>query len=175
MVIITFACFGIFNDKRGSIIALRNVLCGISIAIPFLFVFYNGEIWFVYTLTYFYMIFYSFIFYEVMRQITFTKEVRLNVVIGSFCGYLLLSMIATFSFILVGLVLPSAFHGLGESLPAKYNQLSYFSFITLTSIGFGDIYPIHDSSRLTVAFFGMLGQFYMVAVVGIIISKFTSK
>jgi voltage-gated potassium channel len=30
-------------------------------------------------------------------------------------------------------------------------------------------------SRLTTAFFGMIGQFYMVAVVGIIISKFTNR
>lgn len=175
MVIITVACFGIFNEKRGSIIAMRNVLCGISIAMPFMFLAFNSQSWFIYILTYFYIIFYTFIFYAVMHQITFTKEVRLNVVIGSFCGYLLLSMIATFSFILVELMFPTAFHGLGESTPAKYNQLTYFSFITLTSIGFGDIYPVHDSSRLTVAFFGMLGQFYMVAVVGIIISKFTSK
>jgi hypothetical protein len=51
----------------------------------------------------------------------------------------------------------------------------YFSFITLTSIGFGDIAPLTDMSRLTVAFFGMMGQFYMVAVIGIIISKFSSN
>jgi len=56
-----------------------------------------------------------------------------------------------------------------DGLPA------YFSFITLTSIGFGDMYPITDMTRLVTAFFGMVGQFYMVAVVGIIISKFTSK
>jgi hypothetical protein len=53
--------------------------------------------------------------------------------------------------------------------------MAYFSFVTLTSIGFGDIYPITDMSRLTTAFFGMIGQFYMVAVVGIVISKFSSR
>ena len=175
MLIIALACFGIFNEKQGIIILLRNIFCSISIAMPFLFVTYSSKLWFLYFLTFFYILFYSFIFYEVMRQITFTQEVRLNVVIGSFCGYLLLSMIGLFSFILVELFIPNAFHGLSDSVSLKYNELSYFSFITLTSIGFGDIYPIHDSSRLLVAFFGMLGQFYMVAVVGIIISKFTSR
>ncbi|MEZ4912202.1 MAG: ion channel [Saprospiraceae bacterium] len=126
-------------------------------------------------LTVFYILFYTFIFYEVFRQITSAQEVRLNVVIGSFCGYLLLSMIAVFTFILLEILIPNGFYGLGESISKRYTQLSYFSFVTLTSIGFGDIYPLHDSSRLTVAFFGMLGQFYMVAVVGIIISKFTTK
>ena len=111
-----------------------------------------------------------------MFQITMTKEVRINVVIGSFCGYMLLSMIALFTYILVEYNFPNSFHGISYGKPSViYNELSYFSFITLTSIGFGDIYPITDMSRLIVAFFGMAGQFYMVAVVGIIISKFTSK
>nr|MCU0328959.1 potassium channel family protein [Chitinophagales bacterium] len=106
---------------------------------------------------------------------TFTKEVKLNVVLGSFCGYLLMSMIGLFCYILIDLLIPNSFTNLSVIISQKYNQLSYFSFITLTSIGFGDIYPTNDSSRLLVAFFGMLGQFYMVAVVGIIISKFTSN
>lgn len=175
MMIIAVASYGIFHQTRRNVMMMRNVLSFISICMPFLFIAMNEQQWFIYVLTIFYIIFYLFIFWEVMRQITLTKEVRLNVVIGSFCGYLLLSMGVVFCFILVELLHPNSFHGLSEDIPSKYNQLSYFSFITLTSIGFGDIYPINDSSRLTVAFFGMLGQFYMVAVVGIIISKFTSN
>ena len=175
MVVIALASFGIFHESRRNVVMMRNVLSFVSISMPFLFISMNSRPWFMYFLTIFYIIFYTFIFAEVMRQITLTKEVRLNVVIGSFCGYLLLSMIVVFCFILVELLQPNSFHGLGDDLASNYNQLVYFSFITLTSIGFGDIYPINDSSRLVVAFFGMLGQFYMVAVVGIIISKFTSK
>lgn len=175
MVIIALASFGIFHESKRNIVILRNVLSIISISMPFLFVLLSDKEWFMYLLTIFYIIFYIFIFWEVMRQITITQEVRLNVVIGSFCGYLLLSMVTVFCLIFIELLHPNSFQGLGQDIPSKYNQLSYFSFITLTSIGFGDIYPINDSSRLTVAFFGMLGQFYMVAVVGIIISKFTSN
>jgi hypothetical protein len=175
MVIIALASFGIFHQSRRNVVMMRNVLSVISIAMPFMFITMSSQSWFMYFLTGFYIIFYTFIFWEVMRQITLTKEVQLNVVIGSFCGYLLLSMMVVFCFVLVEVVLPNSFHGLGNDLASQYNQLVYFSFITLTSIGFGDIYPINDSSRLAVAFFGMLGQFYMVAVVGIIISKFTSN
>jgi hypothetical protein len=175
MVLIALASFGIFHQSRRNVVMMRNVLSVISIGMPFIFVTMNSQPWFMYFLTIFYIFFYSFIFWEVMRQITLTKEVRLNVVIGSFCGYLLLSMMVVFCFILVEVLLPNSFQGLGTDLASNYNKLVYFSFITLTSIGFGDIYPINDSSRLTVAFFGMLGQFYMVAVVGIIISKFTAN
>ena len=148
----------------------------ISILMPFAFLFLYQNIYFLEFLIVFFIIYYSFIFIEVMRQITSAKEVRINVIIGSFCGYMLLSMIALFAYMFLELNYTNSFHGISpENVSSTYNELSYFSIITLTSIGFGDIYPITDMSRLTTAFFGMCGQFYMAAVVGIIISKFTSS
>ena len=176
MVLVALASFGIFIERNKNIQYLRNVLGIISVLMPFGFLLLSKEAWFVHLLTIFFIVYYMIIFSEVMYQITMTKEVRLNVIIGSFCGYLLLSMIALFSYIFIENNYPNSFHGITTGNAAQvYNELSYFSFITLTSIGFGDMYPITDMSRLTVAFFGMAGQFYMVAVVGIIISKFTSK
>lgn len=175
MVVIAMASFGIFVDRSRAVNRLRNVFSTIGILLPFAFTVWSGERWFILFLTIFYIIYYTFIFTEVMRQITAAREVRLNVIIGSFCGYLLMSMVALFSYIWIEIEYPQSFHNISiGNIPAMYNELSYFSFITLTSIGFGDIYPITDTSRLTVAFFGMLGQFYMVAVIGIIISRFTS-
>ncbi|MBL7785470.1 MAG: two pore domain potassium channel family protein [Chitinophagales bacterium] len=176
MLIIAMASYGIFSEHNRTIQFLRNLMGIISVSMPFLFLWFQTNEIFLLFLSIFFATYYSFIFSIVLYQITLTKEVRINVVIGSFCGYLLLSMVALFSYLLIEILYPKSFHGIEYgNVPAVYNQLSYFSFITLTSIGFGDIYPITDMSRLTVAFFGMLGQFYMVAVVGIIISKFTSN
>lgn len=176
MILISVACFGIFIEHNKTVKTVRNVLSTISILMPFGFMFLSSSPWFVQTLTIFFVIYYIFIFIEVMYQITQSVEVRLNVIIGSFCGFMLLSMIALFTYLIIEFNFPNSYHGISnQRMDLVYNELSYFSFITLTSIGFGDIYPITDMSRLVTAFFGMVGQFYMVAVVGIIISKFTSK
>lgn len=176
MVVISIASFGIYLEHNKKIKTIRNILSIISILMPFGFIFLNQHFWFIQILTLFFIIYYCFIFSEVMFQITYSKEVRINVIIGSFCGYMLLSMIALFTYLLIEYNFSNSFHGISTGNPSLiYNELSYFSFITLTSIGFGDIYPTTDMSRLVTAFFGMAGQFYMVAVVGIIISKFTSK
>lgn len=175
MVIISIASFGIFIEHNRSVKTVRNILGLISISMPFGFMFFSSNVWFIEFLTLFFIVYYGFIFAEVMYQITMTKEVRINVIIGSFCGFMLLSMIALFAYLLIELYFPNSFHGISYGKTSLiYNELSYFSFITLTSIGFGDIYPITDMSRLVTAFLGMVGQFYMVAVVGIIVSKFTS-
>ena len=175
MLVIAIASYGIFSGHNKIVLYLRNIMGLISIAMPFLFLALNGNESFLMFLTVFFILYYFYIFGVVMYQISLTKEVKLNILIGSFCGYLLLSMVALFSYLFLEILNSKSFHGIDYyNLPVVYNQLSYFSFITLTSIGFGDIYPITDTSRLTVAFFGMAGQFYMVAVVGIIISKFTT-
>ena len=176
MLLMSLACFGIFQQHNRHLRFLRNLFSAISLAMPFGFMAFSSSPAFVLVLTLFFIVYYSFIFIVVMRQMIRIREIRINVIIGSFCGYLLLSMVALFTYLLVVQRFPGSFHGIDtKDMGAIYNQLSYFSFITLTSIGFGDIYPVHDTARLVTAFFGMLGQFYMVAVVGIIISRFSSK
>lgn len=176
MIFIAAACFGIFKERSKRINVLKNIFSFISILMPLGFLFLSQELWFIEFLTVFFILYYSFIFIEVMRQITKAREIRINVIIGSFCGYMILSLVALFSYLFIELNFHGSFHGITpNNISQVYNELSYFSFITLTSIGFGDIYPITDMSRLVVAFFGMAGQFYMVAVVGIIISRFASK
>ena len=176
MVIISIASYGITieHNKWGRV--LRNILGFISILMPFGFMIFSSNEFFLHFLIIFFSIYYCFIFGEVMYQITLTKVIRINIIIGSFCGFMLLSMVALFTFLIVETYYPNSFHGITVGNMSKaYTELSYFSFITLTSIGFGDIYPITNMARLTTAFFGMVGQFYMVAVVGIIISKFSSR
>jgi hypothetical protein len=176
MMLISIASFGIFIEHNKKVKTVRNILSSISILMPFGFMLFVSNPLFIEVLITFFIIYYAFIFAEVMYQITQTKEVQLNVIIGTFCGYMLLSMVALFTYLFIEMNFPHSFHGISYNrIDLVYNEMSYFSFITLTSIGFGDIYPITDMSRLVTAFFGMAGQFYMVAVVGIIISKFTSK
>jgi hypothetical protein len=176
MIVISIACYGITINHNKIVKVLRIVFGFISILMPFGFMIFQQNAYFIQFLVAFFSIYYSFIFGEVMYQITLTKVVRINIIIGSFCGFMLLSMISLFTFLIIENYYPNSFHGISVGdLGKTYTELSYFSFITLTSIGFGDIYPITNMSRLTTAFFGMTGQFYMVAVVGIIISKFTSK
>lgn len=123
-----------------------------------------------------YILFYLQLFIEVLRQVTRTDEVTVRVILGAVCGYLILIVIAVFAFLLLDYWIPNSFNNLaGGSVPDKYIQVSYFSMITLSTIGYGDITPANDSARLLAAFFGITGQFYMVALVGILISKFTSR
>jgi hypothetical protein len=54
-------------------------------------------------------------------------------------------------------------------------DMVYFSSITLTTIGYGDILPDTHTTKLLASLFGIIGQFYSVVLIGILISKFSSQ
>jgi voltage-gated potassium channel len=112
MIIISIACYGITIDHNKILKVLRNIFGLLSILMPFGFMIFQQNTYFLQFLVIFFSLYYSFIFGEVMYQITLTKVVRINVIIGSFCGFMLLSMIALFTFLIIENYFPNSFHGI---------------------------------------------------------------
>jgi hypothetical protein len=53
-----------------------------------------------------------------------------------------------------------------HDLVGRVMQLRYFSFVTLATVGYGDIVPHTPAARTMALLEAMLGQFYLVALVG---------
>lgn len=88
--------------------------------------------------------------------------------------YLLLGLIWALVYAVFLIISPQgAFQGLAfEGEPAQFDNLLYFSFVTLTTAGYGDITPIHPLLR-TAAYFEMItGQFYMAILVSGLVAHF---
>lgn len=176
MIILGITSFGIFNERVGIIKIAKNILFLFSIIIPLIFEFIVQSSVLTQLSFWIYIIYYCFIFIEILRQIFEKSESSISVIFGSVSGYLLLIVIAQFSFLLIEFNYPNSFSGLQKfGIPSIYNQLSYFSMTSITTVGYGDIAPLTDTSRLITMFFTIIGQFYLVALVGIIISRFTFK
>ncbi|MFN8345272.1 MAG: potassium channel family protein [Spirosomataceae bacterium] len=176
MLLLGVGSFGLFHDRNLAVKWAKNIFFISVIAVPLAadIIFVNSAL--TQIALWSYLFFYTIIFTEVIRQIIHKHEVTESIIMGSLSGFLLIIVVATFSFLLIDFHLSDAFQNLqGVTIPQKYHQVVYFSSITLTTIGYGDITPKADNARLLAAFWGVVGQFYMVAVVGIIISKFTSK
>lgn len=97
-----------------------------------------------------------------------TENIDLNKLAGSFCVYF---MLAVFWGLLYGLLYeeigPAAFKGLPEgiSLELAERELHYFSWVTLTTVGYGDLSPVHPLARLLCNLECFVGQFYIAVVV----------
>jgi len=114
-------------------------------------------------LSYFLMISYR-LFVDIIKQ----KKVGLDTVAAVFCGFMLMAMVASMVFITVDNA-SDAFVGVEKG---NFSSFLYFSFITLLSIGYGDITPTTEISRSLVVFFGLIGNFYTVFVIAIIVGKY---
>ena len=82
-------------------------------------------------------------------------------IMGAILLYLTIAItfVALFSFI--GSLAPKAFSGLSlEDSPALASNLIYFSFVTLTTTGYGDIYPVHPVARSLCNLESIFGQLY---------------
>ncbi len=115
------------------------------------------------------LLFFSIIFGKLVRCIFFATKIGLNEVFASVTGYLILGVIATSFFFLIEQSIPGSFN-LPEN--TTYYDFLYFSYITLTSVGFGDILPIHPLAKSFTLILGIFGQLYLVILVGIIIGKY---
>jgi len=121
-----------------------------------------------------YIVYFIFLSYEVYSQILKAREVNIGMVAAVLCGFIMLSLIGAYVFILIEVFQSGSFRNLyaGEG---RLSDLVYFSFITVLTIGYGDISPDTSTAKNAVIFFGLLGNFYSVVVIGIIIGKYTSK
>ena len=176
MLLLGLAGYGVFAGKGKWKNIVRNVLVVPVIGLPLgAHSFRHNSVFFA-LLSAVYIIFFVFIYWELIRFLIRPGYINADIISAAACGYFLLVEIATFLFQLLFYENPVSFKGIDANFHATiFNDLVDFSSITITSIGFGDITPTIYYTRLLTALLGSIGQFYSVVLVGIVISKFASK
>lgn len=175
MIALGVASRFIFHEKRLWLRIIVNTLFILTVLIPLVFAQIAASSVLTELAFLVYIVYYGIILVEVIRQIFSRNETNMSVIFGSVSGFLLLIFITQFVLLHIEFSDPGSFSGLSYSgIPNLYNQLSYFSMVSLATVGYGEIAPVSDSARLITMFFALCGQFYMVALVGIIVSRYSS-
>lgn len=92
-------------------------------------------------------------------------------IIGAILVYLSIAVIFTALYTIFGLIVPNAFSGMSfEDNPALASKVIYFSFVTLTSTGYGDIYPLHPVARSLCNLETIIGQLYPATLLARLVS-----
>lgn len=108
--------------------------------------------------------------YNASRQVLLTQEVKANVIVGAMAIYLLLGLSWASLYALVLLLEPQAFHGIGMvNGVSDFPDLLYFSYVTLTTLGYGDITPAIPLTRTLAYLEAIAGTFYLAIVVASLI------
>lgn len=110
-----------------------------------------------------------------IQQVVRTGTVDANSMIGAVCIYLLLGIIWALFYVMINLLIPGSFTA--EITGSAYQQLQvflYYSFVTLTTLGYGDVFPIKATARALATTEAMFGQFYMATLVAGLVSAYLS-
>lgn len=163
--------WSLYRDRWVFNIGLSLALLNIAIAVAFLF-FHS----FIFELCAFIsvILFSALSCFIAGRHVFGFYDTNTNSLIGAVCVYLLLGLIWTLIYAFFLNAWPQdAFKGLVfDSKSSQFDSLLYFSFVTLTTAGYGDITPLNPLLR-TVAYFEMIaGQFYMAILVSGLVAHF---
>lgn len=109
------------------------------------------------------------------REIFRADRIDLNKIVGALCVYLLIGAIFAIGYQLLEHFVPGSFAGFEEhqGLALTWRHL-YFSFVTLTTLGYGDILPLTDYAETLVVVEAVLGQFYLAVLVAGLVSSYLS-
>jgi len=105
-------------------------------------------------------------FKSIARQILFTGSIDTNKVVGSLALFLLLGLMWAIAYLLILEFSADSFTGMVQ-LPwgENFSNAAYFSFVTLTTLGYGDISPTSPVAQVIVYLEAIAGVFYMAIVV----------
>jgi hypothetical protein len=98
-------------------------------------------------------------------------EVTRQTIVGALCVYLLIGLFFAFVFGAISQVSGVPFFVSTDS--ASSSDYLYFSFVTLATVGYGDLVARSNLGRMLAATEGLTGQLYLVTVVALLVSNFS--
>ena len=114
------------------------------------------------------------------RYILTRRRVTLEVIFASMCLYMIVAVLWAAIYTNLELYYNPAFT-FGGQLAAEagldqdnlYRHMIYYSFVTLSTLGYGDTLPINEVSQNWAAMEAMIGQFYIAIVIARLVSMYT--
>lgn len=101
-----------------------------------------------------------------LRQVVIGTNINANRLVGAVCVYLLLGVIWAMCYSLVDTISPGSFSGFSPLGDRGWDsEWLYFSFVTMTTLGYGDILPVSATARGLAYMQAVVGQFYIAMLV----------
>lgn len=97
-------------------------------------------------------------------------RITINRLVGAACIYLLSGSLWGIVYFLLHIVSPESFDGiLGSTRSEQLNEFTYYSFVTLTTLGYGDVTPMLPIARTLSYIEAVLGQLYLTVLVAALV------
>ncbi len=94
-------------------------------------------------------------------------------ILGGIAAYLLLGIVWAYAYSLLSIGRPEAFAGAVSAVDGP-RGFFYFSFVTLTTVGYGDVQPVHPIARSLATLEAVVGPLYLAILIARLVSGASS-
>jgi len=118
----------------------------------------------------------AFVVVNLLRFVLRAPSVNIEVLCASISAYLMLGLMWTMAYWLVDQLTPGAFSFNTNAGPRSINGFNgfYFSFITLSTVGYGDITPVSRIARWLAAMEAMTGLLYVAVLIARLVALYST-
>jgi hypothetical protein len=121
-----------------------------------------------------YALFLAYILIIILSHIFREREVTEDLITGAVCAYLLIGMLWTFVFYFLELAKEGSFAH-ARAFQDDVGPFLYYSFVTLTTLGYGDIVPLTSPARSLAVLEAVTGQLYLAVTIARLVGVHASQ
>ena len=130
---------------------------------------------------------FSFFFYNLfivvfmVRHIAQSKKVNVTIIINSINGYLLIGILGAVLLAMAEILQKYLYHldtgaiNFAGGTAQGFHDFLYFSFVTLTTLGYGDVTPVSAFAKSATIIIAVTGQLYLTILIAMLVGKFLSR
>lgn len=108
----------------------------------------------------------------ILARVFRAGRITIHRIVGAVAVYLLIGMVWSQAYRIVTILRPDALGGaVVAGSPPDEATLLYFSFVTLTTVGYGDITPIHPAARSLAMAESLTGQLFLAILIARLVSQ----
>ena len=177
-LVLIFSCYMMTKERK-------TLNRGLTLAIPAFVLGWLSRAVHIFPLAtsaaFFHLLFSGYITYVFGCRLFSFKRVNSNIIHGSLCIYILLGMVFADVYILIELLHPGSFMGQftmtsdvvdPENVLATWQSFYYLSFVTMSTLGYGDLAPLSAPARSFAIVETLAGQFYIATFVARLIGLY---
>jgi len=118
--------------------------------------------------------FFAYATVMIVRHVVTSQRVNRSVILGAICGYLMLGYTWGMAYAVIHLTDPAAFNGAHTGVTFAGDDFVYFSFVTLTTLGYGDISPATAVARSITMLQAVTGTLYLAVLIARLVGTYRS-
>jgi hypothetical protein len=119
-------------------------------------------------------LFFMVVTIALVAHVARAREVNRSTLISAINSYLLIGLTLSILSLILDLLVPDSFTQI-NAVEGGFSSFIYYGFVTLTTLGYGDITPDTPLARSLASFTALFGQLYLVIIMALIIGKFLSR